>query len=224
MNYSFVLQCFTYEQDPHHYFQSNYGVFTLSEYQSRDVEKHKLASEKGITLIDIPFWWEWDAERQAMICCSILSSVISLIATIKSKRPDLLADKISTAVAISEDVPENIAEKWNYGKFVCLLSWLTLMQTSLTWGLPCQLCICPSIEDLIRKIGRYSEKELKFTTNRWVFEKYDGIRAIWNCFKRQLYSRWGTPLNIPNYIRDEMPEQLWIDGEVSSFSYFLTTI
>jgi hypothetical protein len=56
--------------------------------------------------------------------------------------------------------------------------------------------------------------------NRWIFEKYDGIRAVWNSEKRILYSRWGSVLSLPNYVVDTLCSSLWLDGEISVFLYF----
>ena len=32
-------------------------------YHSKDKQKAELAKEKGITLINIPFWWDWRISR-----------------------------------------------------------------------------------------------------------------------------------------------------------------
>lgn len=50
-------------KDPHHYFQSSYGTYTLAEYQERDKRKQTMAIEKGITIINVPFWWDWEINR-----------------------------------------------------------------------------------------------------------------------------------------------------------------
>ena len=54
--------------------------------------------------------------------------------------------------------------------------------------------------------------------HRWISEKYDGIRGIWNPVERTLFSRWGTRLNFPNYILDSLLN-FWLDGEVSFLSF-----
>lgn len=53
-----------------------------------------------------------------------------------------------------------------------------------------------------------------FTISRWVFEKFDGVRALWDNENRQFYTRWGNILPLPNFIEDSMPANLWLDGEV----------
>ena len=58
---------------------------------------------------------------------------------------------------------------------------------------------------------------------RWVFEKFDGVRAIWSASTREMYSRFGTVLRIPNFFKDTLPS-VWLDGEVQpSFPLFHTT-
>jgi len=49
---------------------------------------------------------------------------------------------------------------------------------------------------------------------RWMFEKYDGIRAFWNPVKQSFYSRFGRKLDIPQYIVDTMPTHMFLDGEI----------
>lgn len=47
-----------------------------------------------------------------------------------------------------------------------------------------------------------------------IFEKFDGVRGLWNPITRQFYSRWGRDLLIPQYISDTLPQNDWLDGEV----------
>ena len=54
--------------------------------------------------------------------------------------------------------------------------------------------------------------------NRWVFEKLDGVRAIWDSQNRLMYSRWGKLLQVPNYILDTLPMENWLDGEISTIN------
>lgn len=64
-------------------------------------------------------------------------------------------------------------------------------------------------------LALYSPQSRSFDpTHWWIFEKYDGVRAIWHPVRQQLFSRWGTILQIPNYILDVSPPHLWLDGEV----------
>jgi ATP-dependent DNA ligase len=48
-----------------------------------------------------------------------------------------------------------------------------------------------------------------------MFEKYDGMRAIWHPFERTFYSRWGTPINVRPYLTDCLSGKYWLDGEIS---------
>lgn len=52
-----------------------------------------------------------------------------------------------------------------------------------------------------------------------MFEKFDGIRMLWDSQERQFYSRWGKILRLPPYFADMLPAY-WLDGEVS-YSYLL---
>lgn len=50
---------------------------------------------------------------------------------------------------------------------------------------------------------------------RWIFEKYDGVRAVWNGKRGNMYSRYGNVLPIPNFVTDSLPPNTFLDGEVS---------
>jgi len=59
---------------------------------------------------------------------------------------------------------------------------------------------------------------------RWVFEKYDGIRGFWNPQTKTMYARTGRKLVLPQNVIDDMPQDLFLDGElwyVSSNSFIL---
>ena len=61
-------KCHTHTiKDPHHYFTSHYGSTTLTEYMERDKEKISLAHLYNITLINVPFWWDFSIERYMMV-------------------------------------------------------------------------------------------------------------------------------------------------------------
>jgi hypothetical protein len=49
--------------------------------------------------------------------------------------------------------------------------------------------------------------------NRWIFEKYDGMRAVWNALEKRFYSKQGNLLPISAWIMDCMPS-VWLDGEI----------
>ena len=50
--------------------------------------------------------------------------------------------------------------------------------------------------------------------NRWIFEKYDGVRAFWNPLKKRFYSRHGNVFSFPQEIVDAMPTDIFLDGEL----------
>jgi hypothetical protein len=78
-----------------------------------------LVTAKGITLIIVPFWWNFDANRYFLIGFSFSSYCFffttSLIATIKESRSDLLTTTSTTALPLSEQVPDEIIEKYKQG-------------------------------------------------------------------------------------------------------------
>lgn len=63
---------------------------------------------------------------------------------------------------------------------------------------------------------------------RWICEKYDGVRTIWHAEEREFYSRWGSILPLPFYIKDTFSSDVWLDGEISLlywiilFAYFFS--
>lgn len=48
---------------------------------------------------------------------------------------------------------------------------------------------------------------------RWLFEKYDGVRGLWNPHNRTMYSRTGRELALPSEIVESMPD-IFLDGEL----------
>jgi hypothetical protein len=65
------------------------------QYSEEEIEKRTIFKEKGITLIDVPYWWDLKAE--------------TLKATIHFHRPDLLSSSIGNA--ISKEPPVNLIPK-----------------------------------------------------------------------------------------------------------------
>ncbi len=47
-----------------------------------------------------------------------------------------------------------------------------------------------------------------------LFEKYDGIRAMWNAEKKKFFSRNGNELRVPQEFVDRMPSDISLDGEL----------
>ena len=50
--------------------------------------------------------------------------------------------------------------------------------------------------------------------NRWVFEKYDGVRGFWNPVVKAMFSRQGKKLFLPDEIIQAMPSDSFLDGEL----------
>ena len=48
---------------------------------------------------------------------------------------------------------------------------------------------------------------------RWVFEKYDGVRAFWHPLKKAFFSRFGKRYPIPDDMVAKMPGDIFLDGE-----------
>lgn len=56
-------KCLPSPQDIHHYRSADYAYQPLERYQERDEKKRILATEKGITLVLVPCWWDGRTER-----------------------------------------------------------------------------------------------------------------------------------------------------------------
>jgi len=67
---------FEYQGQQH--FKHIYIFGPQEKYNQRDAEKRIACESKGITLLEIPYWWDFTKE--------------SLLATIKQKRPDLVKE------------------------------------------------------------------------------------------------------------------------------------
>lgn len=51
-------------KEQHHYFESTYAkTMTLKQIKERDKMKMQQAQEKGITLICVPFWWDFFSRK-----------------------------------------------------------------------------------------------------------------------------------------------------------------
>ena len=79
---------FEYQGEQHFY--DVYSMAPLWVYRSRDEDKRMACSEHGVTLVDIPYWW--DKEKS------------SLVATIRQHRPELLQGE-REGTPISMDPP-----------------------------------------------------------------------------------------------------------------------
>lgn len=142
--------------------------------------------------------------------------------TIKQQRSDLFVDVNPDAAPLTQTPPPEIMERFNYGIwfFVLLFLLSLLILTSRNTGFwSSHVC-----HELATRKAVWPYRMVSFFLlccavfdcyyNRWVFEKYDGIRAIWNPKRRTFYTRWGSDLFIPNYIVDTITPHFWMDSEV----------
>jgi hypothetical protein len=76
------------------------------------------AQQQGITLITIPFWWDRSPQR-CLVSYFIqfkitILSFFSLIATIKTIRPDLLSHLTVTASPIPLEMPSHFKQPFEF--------------------------------------------------------------------------------------------------------------
>jgi len=127
------------------------------------------------------------------------------VATIKQLQPHLLQDTPAKGDPIPEEPPANFfdAKKFNVPGVgePPLASFLKSSTNPLGW--------------YAIKSYYYKYKIVKLILfNRWLFEKYDGIRGFWNPKERVFYSRHGNVLRMPPEIINEMPDSMMLDGEI----------
>lgn len=78
---------FEYQGEQHYY--DIYSLGNRWHQKQRDEEKRNLCLEKGITLIEVPYWWD--------------KTISSLVASIREKRQDI---EFSPQVSQGEPIPE----------------------------------------------------------------------------------------------------------------------
>src|SRR4051812_4553646 len=83
INLAFEYQGIQHYEDQHIFVQGGniqrgvcYSMWKIVDFRQRDDEKREMCKKEGITLIEIPYWWDFTKE--------------SLAATISKHRPDLL--------------------------------------------------------------------------------------------------------------------------------------
>ena len=88
---------FEYQGEQHYLDNTIFG--SLSTQQNRDKIKREWFSKAGLTLIEVPFWWDGRSQ--------------SLLATIHSHRPDLVSssDLTETCKPISMDIPPSVLDR-----------------------------------------------------------------------------------------------------------------
>eukprot|EP00026_Physarum_polycephalum_P001103 Phypoly_transcript_01104.p1 GENE.Phypoly_transcript_01104~~Phypoly_transcript_01104.p1 ORF type:complete len:992 (-),score=189.41 Phypoly_transcript_01104:668-3643(-) len=158
-------------QDIHHYVPSWYSAKKFSTLEQEDDTKYNFLAHKGHTLIQIPYWWNGATE--------------SLIATIKSHRPDLL-QHLSPQSSPIPSVPPTLPN--TVGGFIPNIE-RGLMQVSFVF------------------IDNFNPH------NWWASEKYDGIRAIWNPHLQKIYSRFGIELQVLKFYVHWFPS-IFVDTEI----------
>jgi len=89
---------FEYQGEQHYKSISMYGP--IQRRKQNDENKAKISRMNGITLINIPFWW--DKQQN------------SLVATILKQRPDLF---VSSAINLAESIPTEIPHQWKKNFF-----------------------------------------------------------------------------------------------------------
>ena len=178
----------------------------------RDATKQELAKARGMSLVVVPCWWDGAKE--------------SLVASIREIRPDLLQGAEGSGPdhkPISLQMPPNFLDKQalpaieGIGQPVtaCLFTMSDIDPTG--WYPPPYNCFLIKTQIILN----YS---LPPPLRRWVFEKYDGVRAFWNPITRSFYSRFGKKFDIfPQNVIDAMPTDIFLDGELwyILFSLFL---
>ena len=129
----------------------------------------------------------------------------SLAATIRTKRPELLANIAANASPIPSEIPQQYRLKHSVPSIPDI-------------GEPINACVF-SLSNIDPKkwylqfIFFLIFIFLLIGLFRWMFEKYDGVRGFWNPSQRAFYSRTGSKFNLPSRIVDAMPTSTFLDGE-----------
>jgi hypothetical protein len=87
-----------YQGETHYYSSHIFG--RASDRKRADSIKFKFATDTGITLIPIPYWWD--------------NSPSSLAATIQYYRPDLIVNNSTNASPIPSEMPAKVQRGFNY--------------------------------------------------------------------------------------------------------------
>lgn len=91
LEYSLALE---YQGEQHYNDEFNIGPQWI--YQERDIQKHLACTQKGITLIEIPYWWD--------------NSKDSLAATINLHQPGLISPQMSGGLPIPSAPPQGFSK------------------------------------------------------------------------------------------------------------------
>jgi hypothetical protein len=86
---------FEYQGETHYFSTATFGLALARK--KNDSLKDRFAKQMGITLIQVPFWWDWTTE--------------SLAATIRKCRYDLPLEEIAHFKAIPKEMPRRYLKK-----------------------------------------------------------------------------------------------------------------
>jgi hypothetical protein len=106
-------------KEAYHFKSTRYAHKPVSAIEAKDTMKQVQAQQQGLTLITIPFWWDRTPQRCALLSLSFpfLSIIyfnpilfVSLIATIKTVRPDLLSHISVSSPPIPLQMPQHLKQ------------------------------------------------------------------------------------------------------------------
>ena len=100
-------------QGEQHYYNLYFMRTDWLQQKQRDKQKKEACNENGITLIEIPYWWDRTKD--------------SLMATVKKHRPDLIQDKVC-----SKPIPDRPPFSFQDCSFDSGTFLLSLLETKLS--------------------------------------------------------------------------------------------
>lgn len=86
----------------------------IAEVRARDSMKSVLARDSGITLVNVPFWWDRSVDRYLSSTWLFLTLSYSLVATIKQVRPDMFPNITANVGPIPSAIPDEIAARYSH--------------------------------------------------------------------------------------------------------------
>ena len=87
-----------------------------------------------------------------------------------------------------------------------------IRDTVISFLLLCS-CLMAQADDTPEMILAKTLPESVDVSQYWVSEKYDGVRGYWNGQKRQMYSRNGQVIALPQWLASQLPN-VSLDGEL----------
>eukprot|EP00026_Physarum_polycephalum_P002272 Phypoly_transcript_02278.p1 GENE.Phypoly_transcript_02278~~Phypoly_transcript_02278.p1 ORF type:complete len:919 (+),score=129.98 Phypoly_transcript_02278:81-2837(+) len=190
-------------QDDYHFITTWYYHRARDCISMRDTLKRETVLRNGITLVQIPCWWD--------------GSINSLQATLLFERPDLSSHFTSEAFPFSAFQPSPPSMSSSPPSLSPLSpSPHSLNSLSSSYPIPPNPSLkffsawrVPGVGELMSpsfstSLDEFSEN-ISPLNPWWLGEKYDGIRACWNPSDKILYSRIGRDTNLPNQFIRQMP-------------------